>query len=41
MMVDYESFGDWIYYKEEKIEVKFGKWIFGGVDWSGLEFCGE
>lgn len=40
-MADYESPGDRTYYKEEKTEVKFGKWIFGGADWSGLESCGE
>lgn len=33
---------EFIQYKEVgNMEVKFGKWVFGGVDWSGLEFCGE
>ena len=40
-MAEYENPGDRTYYKEGKTEVKFGKRVFGGANWSGLESCGE
>ena len=41
MMAEYENASDRTYYKEGKTNVKFGKRVFGGADWSGLESCGE
>ena len=40
-MGEYENPGDRTYYKEGETEVKFGKRVFGGADWSGQESCGE